>query len=418
MNITLTLAWRNLWRHRRRTWLTVSAMVFCNVLLIFSIALQFGTYGLMIENSLKLFTGHLQIQHPKYLDSPKLHYSIDDAAKLQTQLQQELGENWALASRGMGFALVSSEERSFGIQVVGVEPGREPMVSSLPGLVKSGNYLPSAPTETIEIVIGRKIADNLKVELGDELTLLGSGRDGSFAAGIAIVTGIFDSGVSDIDRAMAQIPLDDFQTLFTMEQQVHSIVIQGSSAANADALQERLRQWRASHVEQSFAPVWQPRHWDELLPGVRQAIQSDIASSLFLYSILTLLVAFSVLNTQLMSVLERTREFGILSALGISPGQLGRLVMLETLLMASLGFALGVLLGAIIVYAISQVGISFPGMEEMHSRFNMPARIYPELSMLPLTLGPAVILVGSLLASLYPALRLQRLEPVAAMRAA
>ena len=158
--------------------------------------------------------------------------------------------------------------------------------------------------------------------------------------------------------------------------------------------------------------------WDALLPGLKQAIQADLASAWFMYAVLIVLVAFSVLNTQLMSVLERTKEFGIVMSLGVTPGRLGRMVMLESALMGALGMLLGVLLGGALVLWLNQHGFSYPGLEEMAGKFNLPGRIYPQVSAIGLLLGPLLVLVSSVAASLYPALRLHWLEPVAAMRAA
>ena len=158
--------------------------------------------------------------------------------------------------------------------------------------------------------------------------------------------------------------------------------------------------------------------WDDLQPGLKQAIQADMFSAFVMYAVLIVLVAFSVLNTQLMSVLERTREFGVMLALGMRPAQLARLVGMETLLMSGLGLVLGVLLGALLTWYLSVVGFAYPGMEELGAKFNMPGRMYPEVSLLSLFWGPAVVMLGALLAAMYPALRLFRLVPVAAMRAA
>ena len=158
--------------------------------------------------------------------------------------------------------------------------------------------------------------------------------------------------------------------------------------------------------------------WDALQPGLRQAIQADISSAFFMYGILVVLVAFSVLNTQLMSVLERTREFGIVMSLGLKPGRLGRLVLLETALMGIVGAILGAALGAIVTAWFSTNGLYIPGMEEMSAKFNLPPRMYPQISLLSLTAGPLVVFAFSILASIYPALRLNWMRPVDAMRAA
>ena len=158
--------------------------------------------------------------------------------------------------------------------------------------------------------------------------------------------------------------------------------------------------------------------WNALQPGLEQAIQADISSAFFMYGILVILVAFSVLNTQLMSVLERTHEFGIVMSLGISPGHLGRLVILETAMMGLIGLIFGACLGALLTLWFSVHGFSYPGMEEMAGNFNLPSRFYPQVTLLTMFIGPLVVFVFTVLSALYPALRLNWLHPVEAMRAA
>ena len=153
------------------------------------------------------------------------------------------------------------------------------------------------------------------------------------------------------------------------------------------------------------------------MPGLKQAIQADMTSAWFMYAVLIVLVAFSVLNTQLMSVLERTREFGVIMALGIKPRRLALLVLLETFLMASLGLIVGVLLGSLVSGYFAHVGFAYPGMDELAAKFNMPPVIYPSLDPLSVMLGPAVVFIFSLFAAVYPALKLYSLRPVEAMRA-
>jgi ABC-type lipoprotein release transport system permease subunit len=369
MNIILRLAWRNLWRQPRRTWLTVGAMVFSNALLVFMISIQFSTYELMIDNTLQAFTGHMQVQAPGYKDDLKMPY---------------------------------------GLQIYGVEPQFESFVSTIPGLIRDGRYLKD-PNAT-EIVIGKVLARNLRVALGDEVTLLGSGRDGSFAAAIATVVGIFDSGVPDLDRSIAEVPLGFFQDVFYMEGAGHQVVIAAPDLTSVELLKPR--------VELLVPDELAVHDWDALQPGLKQAIQADLSSAFFMYAVLVVLVAFSVLNTQLMSVLERTHEFGITMSLGIAPGRLGRLVILETALMGLVGLGLGALIGGIVTEWFGYTGFSYPGMEEMAVNFNLPSRFYPQATALTLFLGPAIVFVGGMLAAVYPALRLHWLEPVEAMRAA
>jgi len=408
-NITFRLAWRNLWRRKRRTWLTVGAMVFSNILLVFMISLQIGMYGMMINNTLRAQTGHLQVQAPGYLDDHKMRQVVPDVKGLAEELRGGLATD-EVAARASAFALVSSADRSYGLQITGVEPEFEARVSSLPGLIKDGRFLSDAMAE--EIVIGRVLARNLQVEVGEELTFIGSGRDGSFAAAVVNVVGIFESGMPDMDRSFAEVPLEFFQDVFAMEGAGHAVVIMAPGLIQVGATRTRAE---ALLPEGEDLVV---HDWDELLPGLKQAIQADFTSAWFMYGILIVLVAFSVLNTQLMSVLERTKEFGIVMSLGVTPGRLGRLVLLETALMGTIGLVLGVALGGALVLWLGHHGFTYPGLEELGGKFNLPSRIYPQVSFIGLLFGPMIIVISSVIASFYPAFRLRLMEPVAAMRAA
>jgi len=409
MSLVLRLAWRNLWRHPRRTWLTTGAMLFSNVVLVFMISLQVGVYGLMIDNTLQTFTGHLQIQAPGYKDEQKIRQVITDVQPLAANLRGELATD-RVAARAGAFALLSSAERSYGVALFGVEPRFEPQVSTIPGLIVSGRYL--QPDSDDEIVIGAALARNLKLEPGDELTLLGTGLDGSFAAAVVSVAGVFASGASDLDRSIAEIPLRFFQETFAMQGAGHQVVIMAQDIDAVAALKARVA---------TLLPAQQQLlvyDWDALQPGLKQAIRADMSSAFFMYGILVILVAFSVLNTQLMSVLERTREFGIVMALGLKPWRLGRLVLLETALMGAIGLLLGALLGGLVTSWFTVHGFSVPGMAEMADKFNLPARMYPRVSALTLLVGPSVVFVFTMLAALYPAQRMRRLQAVEMMQSA
>jgi ABC-type lipoprotein release transport system permease subunit len=362
-------------------------------------------YGLMIDNTLQVFSGHMQVQAQGYKDDQKMRQVVPDVQPLAERLRNELDSD-TVAARGWAFGLASSRERSYGIGIYGVEPEFEARVSSIPGLIKEGRFLEQ--NDALEIVIGEVLSRNLRIGVGDELTILGSGLDGSFAAAVVVVVGIFESGVKEIDRNIAEMPLGTFQDVFYMNGAGHQVVIMAPTLDDAPALQSRV----AARLPDGLVV----HAWDVLQPGLKQAIQADMSSAFFMYGILVILVAFSVLNTQLMSVLERTHEFGVVLALGMKPGRLGRLVMLETTLMGLLGLLLGALVGTLVTYWFTINGLSYPGMEEMAANFNLPGRVYPQVSALKTVFGPAVVFLFTLLAAVYPAWRLRHLHPVEAMR--
>lgn len=410
MTVTTRLAWRNLWRHPRRTWLTVSAIAFAAMLLVFMITLQLGAYDMMINTSLQVFTGQMQVQRAGYHDRPQMRATIPDAQALAARLRGAAAlADAAVAVRAQGFALAAGHERSYGVPVVGVEPDYEPYVSTLPRVLKAGRYF-SGP-DAQEAVLGAALARNLRLGVGDELTLLGSGKDGSVAATVVPVVGLFESGNPELDRHLVKLPLATFQEVFAMGSEAHLIVVSGPGLEQLPTLK------RAVAALLPPEPALVVLDWEELLPGIKQLIQADMVQNWFMYIVLIVVVTFSILNTFLMAVLERTREFGLMLALGATPLRIGTLVMLESTILTLLGLAIGTAAGAAIAVYLHVHGFSFPGMREIYAQFGLPGVIHPRLSLAGFTLGPAVILLFTLTAALYPALRVRRLQPVEAMHA-
>jgi len=409
MGIIFHLAWRNLWRNSRRTWLTAGAIAFSTMLLTGWVPIQFGMYQIMIDASLRVFPGHAQIQRPGYQDKPKIRNAIDNAEALAQTLRNS-NQYTGVAVRAQGFALLSSGTRSYGAQVIGVEPEYEGGTSSIPGLVKQGRYLSGINAQ--EIVIGSTLARNLKLKIGDEVTLLGGGKDGSVAAAILPVVGIFDSGSRDLDRFFSEIPLHTFQDVFSMGKSAHTIAITGKTLEEQPRLLSSLDSAVANQNDLVVLG------WEKLVPGLKEGIQVDKVSGFIFYGILVAILVFSILNTFLMSVLERTREFGLMLALGSRPKRIAGLLMLESALLTVIGIAIGVTIGTALVYWANIDGFTYPGLDELAEQYNLPglSRIYPQMKVFNLLLGPGIILVATNLAAWVPILRIRKLEPVEAMR--
>jgi putative ABC transport system permease protein len=404
----LRLAWRNLWRNPRRTVLTLSAVAFATMILIFMVALQRGSYRAMIESAVSVFTGDLQVQARGYHDDPRLERSLAQASALEERVAAVPGVQ-TVTSRAESYALVSSPSRTYGAAIVGVDPRREPELSTLPRSIRDGRFL--ASPRAAEAVVGRTLARNLSLSLGDELTLLGQGRDGTLAVATLEVVGIFESGSPDLDRTTVEIPLQTFQDTFAMGDRVHAIVVRTTDLGRVDRV---ARAVAAAVADQPDVTVLT---WDQLLEGLKQGISLDAAIGWFLYAVLVFVVTFSILNTFLMAVLERTREFGVLLALGTRARFLGGVVMTESLLLLLVGLAFGLALGVGVSAVAAHYGIAFSSSEELLARWNLPARIYPRLDLFSLTVGPAAVLVVTALAAAFPMVRVRRLRPVDAMKA-
>lgn len=371
------------------------------------LCINYGAYAIIIDFSLRMFPGHAQVQARGYQDRPEMHKAIDQADSLAEQLRQS-GLYRGVTVRTQGFALVSSAERSYGASIVGVQPDTEQQVSLIPGLVKEGRFLQA--NDAFEAVIGSALARNLKVKPGDEITILGSAKDGSVAATILSVAGIFKSGSNEIDRYFVEIPLGTFQDTFGMGKSAHSIAIIGSDPQNQQTMLVELRR---SITDGDLVVL----DWDQLMPGLKEGLEFDRIGDWIFMGILLLIIIFSIFNTFMMSILERTREFGLMLALGARPRRITGVVMLESFLLTLIGTVVGTLLGTALVLWLDSVGISFEAFEDVMEQFNMPmTRIYPEVNIVNVISGPLIILVVTNLFAWIPLIHIQKLQPVDAMR--
>lgn len=402
------LALRNIWRHPRRTLLTALAIAFAAAVLEFFISIQLKSYDSAINISVGLYHGHMQVQREGYLNKPELRKVIENWRKLASRVKLS-PQVIAVSPRGQGFALISSAERSYGAQIVGVDVLEEGKVSAIPSRIVEGRYLGSP--EAQEGVLGASLARNLKVHSGDEVTLLGQGYDGSLAAAVLKVAGIFESGSADLDRGMLQIPLAVFQEVFSLGDKIHTLVIKSRNLDDLPLLEQDLR-----HSLAAYAHNLAVHSWEKLLPGLRQSIELDMAVGWLFYFSLIIIVTFGIVNTMLMSVLERTKEFGVMLAVGTQPLGVALLVMLESAMLTALGIGTGICAGSAVVAHYHRHGFSVPGTEEILKQWNLPGVIFPDLSAAVVLVAPSVITAVTLLAALYPAYKAFRLAPLAGIR--
>ena len=407
----MLMAWRNIQRNPRRTILTIMAIAFACVLLIFMLSLQIGTYEIMIDTSVKTRTGHIQVLKQGYNTDHKIRQAIKAPANIARTLDQT-PHITAVSFRSNAFALLSSTLRTSGGFITGINPEKEVEISSVAQTIRKGRYLNSSDTNAA--VVGSLLAKSLKIDIGDELVALGSAMDGSIAATVLRVTGIFSSGMDQYDRTAIQIPLHHFQETFAMGRAVHEIII------TCDSL------WHVGRVKSAIfenlsQPGTQPglvcMSWDELTPGLIQSIQMDLGGGLIFYAILLVMVAFSIMNTFVMAVFERTKEFGTLMAIGAGPWRLSRVLILESGFLTLCGIILGILAGCILTLWLGHTGIPMGEAEGMMRQYGIPGLIRPKLTLATAFAGPAAVFLITIVTALYPAVKVHGIKPVEAMRA-
>jgi putative ABC transport system permease protein len=409
MSIDVRMAWRNIWRNPRRTILTIAAISFACLILVFMLSFQLGSYETMINSSVKISTGHIQIQADQYQDKKSMRLVVPNPDEIGNRLENIAGIE-AFTFRASAFSLVSSNKRTYGILVTGIDPQKEANVSTIKSLIREGEYF--SGEDQNKALIGKLLAQRLRAGVGDELTLLGQGRDGSIAATVVTIKGIFSSGIDAFDRSALQIPLRDFQAVYQMLGAVHEVVVVGKSLGQISAIKQQIK---TDIKEIGKGETLVVLDWMELMPGLLQGIEMDLVSGIIMYIILILVVAFSILNTFLMSIFERTREFGVLMAIGTSPGRLIKLVFIESMSLTAVGVFLGIILGSLITLCFQHYGIDLSDAGELMKQYGLPQRIHPKLSLVSATAGPIIVFLVTIVASIIPAFKILKLRPVQAM---
>ncbi len=353
-------------------------------------------------------TGEIQIQIEGYHENPEIRKTIASANAIKAGISNlsEIGE---ITSRAEAFALVSSDTQSAGVLIQGVEPETEALMSPLDDTIKEGTWFTGDPNE---VVVGRALANNLELKIESELVIIGQGYDGSVAASVFHVAGIFESGVQEADRNLIAVPLSTLQEVFFLGDRVHRIVINGqNNSNNPEQLQQQINHWLQAHGEPYVAYTWA-----DLMPGLRQSIKLDKSSAVIMYVILLIIIAFSISNTFLMAILERIYEFGVLLAIGTSRTRLLAMLFLETSLLAMLGIFIGMGLGIALTAYYQNVGIDFGEASAMMAEYGMPTRLHPRLNLVTLFIGPAFVLLFTFISASYPIFKVRKLHPVQAMR--
>ncbi len=401
------MAWRNNWRHKWRSALTISAIVFGLSLNIWGFCLTEGSHEQWIRNSVESFSGHLQIHRAGYQDDPSLRLSFKPDSLLFRLLKEQkpVVKDWG--SRITTFGLASVGETSFAAMMVGIEPEREAGFIHWDSKIEKGEYLASGDMNGV--LIGADLAENLGVGLGDTVIIVTQDFYGSLAGALRVVRGMFRSFSPEFDRSGLLINLKSVQEMLSMEDRVNTIVVMASSSDKVETVRTALVQG-LDNDKMEVIP------WYEILMDIVQAVELDNIFGLLTNAILLLVIGFMVLNTFLMSVLERMREFGIMRSLGASPARVIGLIALEAFFLILVGYTLANAIGITASWYNSIHPLDFSGYgEEIYKMYGMDPRIYAHLTLRMVLYPNLMILAVIALALVYPALRASRIKPAEAV---
>jgi ABC-type lipoprotein release transport system permease subunit len=412
------LALRNLRRHLRRTLLTALAMLVGGALLMFSLSLGDGTHESWIDSGVRMGTGHVTIETQAFQASRTIdaRLSADARAAVEDALREpgvaELVT--AVSAKMIVRGLASSAAGARPVQVLGVEPLAEAEFSTLDDQVVDGRYL--EPGDGLAAYVGVDLVESLDLRLGSRLVLTAQDVDKEIAGQLVRVVGVFRSGVSAIDQALVHIPLDTAAAWLGSGRDVTSVGVLAAQSYDVPRLTSRLRASLAEPIEGGLIQVI---GWREAMPALNAAVAIDDFGNYLIHGILFVIIGFGIVNTVLMSVLHRHREFGLLQALGLTPRQTGVLVLVEGLVLTAASAVLAIGLGVFVTWYFWGDGLDFSSMMSSEMTFSgvvIDPVIIPLFRVARVVQALLFILMIGGLASIYPAIRAATIDVSESMK--
>ncbi len=406
MRLYLRLAWRNVWRHKRRTIIIVLAMSLTLALMMFYDGLMNGFTDAIYGNAVKVLGGNIQVHAEGYraqVNSTPLLALADPQAVVKAA--EANPATLAATLRINTGGLVTNREGAFAVGITGIEPEKEQAVNLIGQYVKQGRNLTSEDTDNI--LIGKGLADAMNVQVGDRITLVGRSQHKQMRQRTMTVIGIFDLGMADIEKQTVYISLGEAQSLYDLPGQATEVAIFLKQLGQENAVINSMKPGLPGYEIESFEANY---------PDLASAISSK-GGVMNIFSVIIIAIAgVGILNLLLMAVYERTREIGVLGAMGLRPNQISLLFILEGTMIGLVGVAAGIVLGLVINGIVMRVGLDFGAMTQAASYLALIRdRVYPTWGVEKLPMRASMVAIISALAAVIPAIEAGRREPAEAL---
>lgn len=403
------LAWRNIWRNKTRSLVIIIAITLGIIASLFLDAFALGMVKSFIENSIEKVTSHIQIHNVGYLDDEDVKKDIKNIGDMVKQIK-EMDEVKGVASRTLINTMISSSRHSQSVMIRGIDLQAEASVNNMPEQIEDGNFLTEESRN--KILISTRLADKLSIKTGSKTVITFMDMEGEITAGLFRVIGLYDSGNNNYDEANAYVLKRDL--LKTMDPSgllehipEHQIAIILKEKDNIGTTLEKL---------ENSLPNLDIQPYNKIAPelGLYES-QMDFITW-FYFIIIMLALIFGIINTMLMAVLERYKEFGVLMSVGLSKAKLFMLVMLETIMLCFVAAPLGMLIGYLLISYFSNHGIDLSMWSEFLEEYGMLSMVYPETNPLSFYRLTFTLVITALLGAIYPAWKAIRLNPLEAIR--
>lgn len=398
----INLAFRNIFRQKRRSIFTILTMMGSFVLCSVAIGLVYGTYGKVIDTFTKGHSGHIQIHAKSYLERPSLFKNIKEWDSIKTNLSSQK-EIVGITPRVISAILVSVGEKTTGAKLIGIDPENEKLTTTINQKVELGRFLNNEISN--EVVLGNSIAKILGAKIDDQLIFMTQAADGSMANDSFKVVGILNESSDAMEARNIYLHYKYAQDFLMLGNRIHELVVSLNHYEDAHAFSKKL---------QSVIQNYEVASWQEIESEFYKAMKADQTGIWIDLGIMIFIVSIGVLNTVLMTILERTREFGILKAIGTRPNAIFIMVVLETAILAIVSVLMGIIVALFANYQLSQIGIPYPmpieiGGMALHY-------LYGELSFFNIWVPALVVILSSVGVSIIPAVRAANIVPVKAIR--
>lgn len=400
----LALAWRNIWRNKKRSLIIISAIAVGLCCGLFASATMFGMWDSMINTTIDRDLGHIQIHSKSFEDEKLVTDTIPNFENILTTLNATKYVT-GVTSRILIGGMASSATTSNGVRILGINPETEKKVTSIYKHIVKGNYFDE--TWKNQIVIGEKLAANLGLREKSKIVLGFQGIDGSIIYGAFRVTGIFRTESSMFDKSNVFVKEDDLLKLINSDKISNEIVVRLNSVQQVDSVYIPIKN-KYSNLS--------VKYWGELAPELKFYYQSVVLQSNIFVGIILFALLFGITNTMLMSVMERVREFGVLMAVGMKRSRVFFMIIMETISLSFIGGIIGLILAMILIQYFASAGINLSAFTEGLSQWSLGTRLYTSL---PFSFYPPIvimILVTAVISAFYPALKAIKLKPATAIR--
>jgi len=406
MKTNIKLAWRNLWRNRRRTIIAISSIVFSVLLASWMRSMQEGSYDKMIENSVKFYSGYLQVQDTAYWEERTLDNSFKAPEELKQQISQ-LQDVTLVADRMESFALAANHLKSKPAMVMGIEPEAEDQITKISQKVKKGRFLQNGDKGAI---LGEGLARYLGLGVGDTLVMISQGYHGISASGLFEIVGLLSHPNQEFNNRMVYLDIQTARDFYSAYGLSTSLVVMTHNHYEVKHIQ--------TAIEKILPPGNRVMTWTDMQPDLEQLIESDRGSGIIMLAILYMVIAFGMFSVVLMMVKERSREFGVVHAVGMQKSKLAIVVFFETIFIGLIGCAVGLVISYAFCLYFYYNPIAMTGeMATAYEQYGMEPYLFFSLKASLFYSQMILVFLISMFISIFPIWNIHRLKITKAMRA-